>query len=351
MRWLRECARSMRVEPIGVAMPGVRLPERVRRIVDGGGVVRISRVRFAGVMVACVAICGTFAAGALVRAQTPGEDWEKAAGGKMAFDVASVKANVGSDTSSDSNVPFFGERYPANGGLFSARNNVLSMYLAFAYKLSRTQFRLLDSEMPKWAAGQRFDIQARAPAGTTKDQMRLMMQSLLAERFQLKAHLEMRDTQVFALELVKPGVTGLKLRPHTDDPPCAGASTTISSGPLGTTPLGFPLICGSPIGSVTPSGASYSGRNISLQAIAESFNIAPNNPRIDRPVIDRTGLAGNYDFVVNYWPQSNSTSPPPDDAAPVLFEALKQDLGLKLEATTAPFKTLVIDHVEEPTAN
>ncbi len=96
---------------------------------------------------------------------------------------------------------------------------------AFAYKLSITQARLLDSELPKWALAYRFDIQARATADATKDRMRLMMQSLLADRFQLKAHFEMRETKIYAIELVRAGATGPKLQPHTEDPPCPDAST------------------------------------------------------------------------------------------------------------------------------
>jgi uncharacterized protein (TIGR03435 family) len=353
---IRECRERMRVQPLGVTIPGPRLPERVRCIIDGRSFARISRMRTASAIAACVVLSTALLGVTLSRAQDAGADWEKVAGGKMSFDVASVKANVGSDRGSDNNVPFFGERYPENGGLYSARNAALSLYLTFAYKLSRTQFQVLNSEMPKWAADARFDIQARAPAGATKDQMRLMMQSLLADRFQLKAHFETRDMPVYALSLVKPGVTGPKLRPHTEDPPCVdGSMITTSSGSLVTTPLGFPMRCGSAIGSVNYGGgtyaASYGGRDVSMQTITESFISAPNNPPIDRPVIDRTGLAGNYDFIVKYWPQSNSTSPPPDDAGPILFEALRQDLGLKLESTTAPFNKLIIDHIEEPTPN
>jgi bla regulator protein blaR1 len=279
-------------------------------------------------------------------------DWEKAAGGKMAFDVASVKKNAGSNNGSDSNMPFFGEYYRPNGGLFSATNYSLSEYIAFAYKRDRTQARMLDSELPKWAVTDHFDIQARAPAGTTKDQMRLMMQSLLADRFQLKAHFETRDTKVYLLEFVKPGVKGPKLQPHQDIPPCADASAPwTSNGELIVTPAGFPMRCNSPVGFVNPKGASYGGRNLAMQAIADSLVIAPNNPQIDRPVIDQTGLTGQFDFILNYWPQWNITSPQPDSAGPSMFEALKEQLGLKLEEATVPMEILVVDHIEEPSAN
>src|SRR5580658_5634043 len=65
-----------------------------------------------------------------------------------------------------------------------------------------------------------FDIEAQAPGNPTKDQMRLMIQSLLAERFKLAVHFETRDAPVFALTLVKPGKTGPKLLPHSEGPPC-----------------------------------------------------------------------------------------------------------------------------------
>lgn len=303
-------------------------------------------------------LCGTvlfacFVNATRVLAQSAvSSDWEKAAGGKTAFDVASVKKSAASAHGSDSNMAFFGDRYPPNGGLFSATNYALSSYIAFAYKLDLTHARMLDSELPKWAVGDRFDIQARGPTDVTKDQMRLMMQSLLADRFQLKAHFDTRDTKVYLLELVKPGVTGPKLQPHKDVPPCADASAPwTSNGELVVTPAGFPMRCGSPVGFSSPKGASYGGRDLAMQAIVDSLVIAPNNPRIDQPVIDKTGLTGQFDFILDYWPQWDITKPEPDNAGPSLFEAIKEQLGLKLEETTTPMETLIIDHVEEPSAN
>lgn len=110
-------------------------------------------------------------------------DWEKAAGGKMSFDVASVKQNV-SDIPGlvNWNIPIFGDDYPPTGGLFRAKNFGASDYIAFAYKLTTAQRRIVESELPKWATSSRFDIEAHAPADATKDQMRLMMQSLLYRR-------------------------------------------------------------------------------------------------------------------------------------------------------------------------
>ena len=105
------------------------------------------------------------------------------------------------------------DSYSANGGLLSTTNLALVSYIGFAYKLTGNQTQSLGSELPKSIRGDRFDIQAHAPANTTKDQMRLMMQSLLADRFKLVVHTEKRQLPIFALVLEKPGKTGPQLRP------------------------------------------------------------------------------------------------------------------------------------------
>lgn len=288
-----------------------------------------------------------------VFAQSATADWEQAAGGKMSFDVTSVKQNVSSIPGVvDWNVPLFGDDYPPNGGLFRARNFDVSNYIAFAYKLSVAQMRIVDSELPKWATANRFDIEAHAPPDATKDQMRLMMQSLLAERFRLKAHLEKRETRVYALMLIKPGVTGPKLQLHSQDPPCADPSTSLISGrSIVATPAGFPARCGSPVGLADSWNGTIGGRDVSMQMITEALANAPDGTPLDRPVVDQTGLSGQFDFLIEYWPQWNNSGRAPADVGPTLLEALKDQLGLKLQSTTAPFDTLIVDHIEEPTPN
>jgi bla regulator protein BlaR1 len=287
------------------------------------------------------------------QATTPtSDDWETVAGGKMSFDVTSVKLSDPSVHNSDSNMSFFGDRYPPSGGLFSARNQELSDYIAFAYKLTWIQSRMLNSTLPKWAAEAHYDIQARGPDGITKDQMRLMMQSLLVDRFGLKTHFESRETKIYALRLVKPGVTGPKFRPHTENPPCADPSTPVASAAgLNKTAAGFPMTCNTPIGFASANGAAYAGRNLAIEQIAEGLTIAPNGVPIDRPVVDQTGLTGKFDFILNYSPQWNTTAPQPDDNSPPLFEAMKDQLGLKLDAIAAPYRNLVVDHIEPPAPN
>jgi hypothetical protein len=109
-------------------------------------------------------------------------------GSPLTFDVASVKPNK-SDAPPSSNFPLNASpMYAANGGLFSATNFPLVTYIFFAYNLSGNQAHFLVPQLPGWVTTERFDIQARAAGNPTKDQMRLMMRSLLAERFRFASH-------------------------------------------------------------------------------------------------------------------------------------------------------------------
>ena len=106
--------------------------------------------------------------------------------------------------------------YSATGGRFVA-NTSLSVYIQFAYKLWLTgeQNQSMLAHLPKWVSTDSYIITAKAPIGNpTKDQMRLMMQSLLADRYHLAIHFETLDTTVLALTLVKPGRAGPELKPH-----------------------------------------------------------------------------------------------------------------------------------------
>jgi bla regulator protein blaR1 len=303
-----------------------------------------------------------------VRAQNP-TDWQTAAGGKMAFEVASVKLSK-PDT-------FFPPSFPldsgdsfinvqtkeAPNGRFSA-TFPLSAYISFAYKLhaSHWQLNAATSHLPKWADTGYFEIQARGPANATKDQMRLMMQSLLAERFQLAVHFETHEIPVLAMTLIKPGKPGPGLRPHDQGPPCDAPPS----------PNLFPAVCGI-VGQNFLAGGQRvgSGRNVTMTEIAWSL---PGMGIIDRPVIDRTGLAGKFDLKVQWTPDpanlpgsvgvrtipkagpgGNSTVPAPNPEpateGPSFIQALRDQLGLKLESTKGPVETLVIDHFERPSEN
>jgi bla regulator protein blaR1 len=293
------------------------------------------------------------------QAQSSAADWEKAAGGKMSFDVASIKQNksgpppsgdrVGTNIALDS-----GDDYTPTGGLLRATNFLLSAYIEFAYKLTPTQHLSLESELPKWATANRFNIEARAAGNPTKDQMRLMMQSLLVDRFKLAIHFETRQLPVFAMLLVKPGKPGPKLQPYADGVPCDFVTPPVSRGSAPTPPPsddGWMMPCGN-LGARFVSGRVRVGsRNVSIEQIAGDL-VAASLGTLDRPVLDKTGLTGNFNFGIEFTPEEPPTRNfQPDSSGPSFLEALKEQLGLKLEAQTGPVDVLVIDHIEEPSEN
>jgi uncharacterized protein (TIGR03435 family) len=142
---------------------------------------------------------------------------------RLQFEVASVKQNK-SDAAPVVDFPVGPEEtHTSTGGLLSGSGVTLYQYISFAYDFTIYDYQLLKSRLPEWVFTDRFDIQARAAGDPTKAQLRLMMQSLLADRFKLAIHFEAREVPVFALLPAKPGSTGPQLRPHSDEPPCSTA--------------------------------------------------------------------------------------------------------------------------------
>lgn len=274
----------------------------------------------------------------------------------LAFDVASVRPNK-SDDAPTANFPLGpGDVYVPNGGYFAATNQPLINYIAFAWKIQGNQAQSLMSQLPRWVVTDHFDIQARATGNPTKDQMRLMMRSLLADRFKLAIHSETREASVFALVLAKPGKMGPQLRLHTEDVPCSTEPAT-PGGPAPRQDIegGFPLLCGGILGLPPKEGGHIrlGARNSKMSLIAEGLGVMG---RVGRPVIDRTGLTGTFDFVIEFTPEFGNGPPPAGDlqaAAPTLpfLDALREQLGLKVEPQKGPVEVLVADHVERPSDN
>jgi uncharacterized protein (TIGR03435 family) len=231
-----------------------------------------------------------------------------AAFGQPAFEVASVKP---SPEISQAPIGLF--TYP--GGRIVATDYSLRFLIHDAYGIE--PYRILGG--PRWAGEDRFDIEAKPPASSESShwvpanfktppnpEMRQMLQALLAERFQLQVHMETRKTSVFALVAAKGGA---KLRPP--------ASTT------------FP-----PFVSFLPQGLR--GQNATMDQLAERLASL-----LSRPVLNRTGIQGNFDFTINC---------PPDDNM-LLVGALPDQLGLKLKTQPGSMDVLVIDHAEKPASN
>ena len=290
----------------------------------------------------------------------------------MAFDVASVKRNTSGPPPSfespnssgnlpNSNVSLApGDAYAPTGGLFTATNLTLLNYMVFAYKVTGNQVQLLRPQLPKWANTDRFDIQGRAVGNPGKDQMRLMMRSLLADRFKLAVHTETRQLPVFALLLVKPGKTGPQLQPHPNDESCSmtpppTASHGSPAPPSPTVAGGFPATCGGLV-ELQPSAAgrvNLGARNVPISLLAVSLTGWGN---LDRPILDQTGLSGPFDYHLEWTPQFEGPAPPdatfqPDPTGPTFLEALKEQFGLKLEPQTGPVDIIVVDHLEHPSEN
>jgi bla regulator protein BlaR1 len=277
-------------------------------------------------------------------------DWQTKAGGKMAFEVASVKLDKGYFVPPDFPLSA-GDAYRPTGGLFRA-SFPLSVYIEFAYKVwpDEGQRRQL-SQLPKWVSTDSYRIEARAATGSpTKDQMRLMMQSLLADRFQLASHFETREVPVFALTLVRAGKPGPKLIAHADDPPCGNPGEAPGPGLRG-----FPPDCGSLVLNNRSGSMLLGSRNITMDVLANSLSVAPLE--LGRPVIDKTGLKGSFDFTLQWTAEtagpaaSEPVGPPPETGGPSPLQALRDQLGLKLESARGPVQILVVDRVERPSEN
>lgn len=282
----------------------------------------------------------------------------------MTFDVASVKPNTNppSPSTATSNIALGpGDYYSPAGGLFSVINFPLTTYISFAYKLTASQQRVLFPQLPKWVATDRFDIQARAEGNATKDQMRLMIQSLLADRFKLAIYYETRQLPVFGLVLESAERMGPQLQLHRNDAVCAGASgPTLAPGSAPSTSEtvagGFPAACGGvqPMPPSQPGRTRMGGRDVTMALIASTLPAMSNN--LDRPVLDQTGLKGTFDFTLEWTPQNADASSlgaasDPGDSGPTFLEALREQLGLKLESRSGPVDVIVVDHIERPSAN
>jgi uncharacterized protein (TIGR03435 family) len=176
--------------------------------------------------------------------------------------------------------------------------------------------------------------------------MRLMLRSLLADRFKLALHFETQQRPVFGLIALKPGKTGPLLRPHPDDSSCANVPAPPSNQPAGQ----FPAGCGGLL-QMPPSAPGlvrFGARNVTMAFIA---NMLTSMGALDRPLLDQTGLTGSFDFALEWVFQPRGADLRTDLPGPVFMDAVQEQLGLKLESQKGPAEVLVLDHVERPSQN
>jgi uncharacterized protein (TIGR03435 family) len=271
----------------------------------------------------------------------------------MAFDVASVRQNKSNDKAKSNVSLTAGKTYIPNGGIFSATNQSLFTYILFAYKVRLNEAWDQWKQLPQWARTESFDIQAKTEDhDPTKDQIRLMMQSLLEDRFKLVVHWETREVPIFALTLAKPGKTGPLLKPHPSDSSCSTESTTkpsAASAPVEAILGVWPSECGngSDMWATHPVRMLAGARDVSMEEVAGWLSAEGDT---DFPIEDMTGLSGNFDLAFEFAPE-HGPSTNVDSSVATFRDALKDQLGLKLEKQKAPTRLFVIDHVERPSEN
>jgi uncharacterized protein (TIGR03435 family) len=270
--------------------------------------------------------------------------WQKAAGGKAQFEVASIHMSAPGTFSSPSFPISADDSFMEPNGTFHA-DFPLTTYIEFAYKFWPTSSELhaMIAGLPDWVKKQNFTIQAKAPIDTTKDQFRLMMQDLLRERFALKVHFEEREVPALAMVLEKQGKTGPKLIPHDQGPPCDAKRQ----------PGVFLGICYTYGARPLPDGSWVNYCRATTMDLLAAFiaSTGESKGEIGRPVVDQTGLTGQWDFTLTMVPSPKPGADDPAPAGSTFLEAIHDQLGLTLKPVKAKVPVLVIDHVQQPSEN
>jgi len=209
----------------------------------------------------------------------------------------------------------------ADPGLYTCTNINLANFVGMAFRLNSYQMA-----NPDYGDRMMYDITAKVPAGTTKEQFSLMLQKLVIQRFKLTYHYEKKEIATYQLVIAKGGI---RMKESPPDPP-ADANTDPSAAPRGRGGM-----------SMGPSGAKWTAYGIGTDRIAGQLA-----GQMGGPVIDATGIKGKYDFVLTWNPRSRNAVVSDDNAGPTLEEAIQDQLGLKLEAKKGSVDVFVIDHAE-----
>ena len=265
---------------------------------------------------------------------------------ETAFEVASIRRNVSGSTQ---------ERWPNlnPAGQLEVINLRVSDLVQAAYQVGDHQVL----EMPAWARNTRYDISARLDPGVAAalqptdraSAWGLALRTLLEERLQLAFHRETQQRPVYDLMLARPdGKLGPNMRPAAFN--CDALREQAAAAARAGAPSPYPeptdtrIACG-----IRPSAGRIlqGGSELGPELMAVLGRAA------GRPVFNRTGVTGKWDFLLTFTPDAallRATEPPPTDA-PDLFTALREQLGLKLESATGPIPMFVIDRIEPPSEN
>ena len=246
---------------------------------------------------------------------------------RPAFDVASIKSNKANNLA-----VLFGVGAGRGGG----KNVTLKILIGLAYRLQQFQI----SGGPSWVSSDRFDVEGKTEnRKADPDQLRLMLQSLLEDRFKLKLHRETKEASVYALVVGKDG-SKIKLSSDQTSPDVNGPA---------------PPGAGPNHGAINIGAGSLIGNAVTMALFTRFLS-----QRLDRSIIDKTNLTGRFDIQLQWTPGlgENPVSPagyplpPPADSSGLsIFTAIQEQLGLRLESTKGPVEVFVIDHVEQPSEN
>lgn len=256
---------------------------------------------------------------------------------KPSFEVASIKPNHGDDGLI---------RFMFRPDGLTASGMTVKVLIEFAYNMKDFQV----SGGPGWIESERFDVDAKMdeatmdalkklPLDQAVEQRRLMLQSLLADRFQLKVSRSSKELPIYALVVAKGGP---KLTQAADTPAAGGSSGAPGPGK----------------GRMRMSPGELNADAIPMSNVADWLA-----REVGRKVVDKTGLEGRYVFNLHWTPEGPAgktgfgdsgpgpAPPPPDSSGVSIFTALQEQLGLKLEPQKGPVETLIIDSIEKPSEN
>ncbi|MGP8260763.1 MAG: TIGR03435 family protein [Acidobacteriaceae bacterium] len=258
----------------------------------------------------------------------------------IAFDVVTIKPS-GPQSS------YYGVRTLPEGDSLSADNFTVDDMVRWAYHLGHRWGEPDHPDVPKWYASDRYDIRAKVAAEDVdawhklnEEGRRLVLRKVLAERFKLVCHFENVEMPVYNLVIAKSGLKMTEAKPGEVSPyhfHSPGDPSMAYTGP------GMTM-------RDTPNGPLTVFQRMDMAEFEKSDVFAYT---LDRPVIDKTGLTGVYNFELDFSYQPITAAPSQDGVAaepssPDIFTALQKQLGLKLEPARGPVQQLIIDHVERP---
>lgn len=258
------------------------------------------------------------------------------------FEAASVKAAPQANPAGRSTMR--GGPGTGDPGEITYTNVTLSTVIQRAYDVKAYQVA-----GPEWIGSKHYSVVAKVPAGATKEQFGIMLQNLLAERFELALHRETKDLPGFELAI---GKQRSKLKPSTESDSAGQAGGT---SPPKTDANGYPQL-DSP-GMAMMEGVR--GRAVVTFLTARAQPVAALvellSKEFRQPILDNTGLTGRFDFTLEFAPQppgTLTTAVPVEDAGADLTSAVEQQLGLKLNGRKVPVEVVVIDRGNPvPTGN